>query len=86
MVTGFCAGIAGSILIQQGDYKILRSDNEKYIDRKEFPTVLQPGMTVELCIVLREPVADRHGSKEHRCPRCDHLNSKVITVSGWVSW
>ncbi|KZP32558.1 hypothetical protein FIBSPDRAFT_1036711 [Athelia psychrophila] len=85
VITRFCKNIAGSILIQQGDYKILTSDDEESIDPKDFSTVLQPGITVEMCIVLREPVTDRHGSEQHRCPRCNHVNTKVITVSGWVN-
>lgn len=86
VITGYCKETAGSGLIQQGDYRILSSDDEEYINPTEISTALQPGMTVEMCIVLREPATKRYGREKHRCPRCNHINSKVITVSGWVSW
>lgn len=86
MITGFCKASPGGTLIQKGDYKILSSGDEEFIDPKEFSTVLQPGMMVEMCIVIRQPVADRYGSEEHKCYRCNHINIKVITSSGWVTW
>ncbi|KZP09482.1 hypothetical protein FIBSPDRAFT_239273 [Athelia psychrophila] len=86
VITGFCKDSAGGMLIRRGDYRILSSDDEEFTNPLEIATVLQPGMIVEMSIVLREPVAERYGREEHRCPRCNHINSKVITVSGWVSW
>lgn len=86
MIIGFCKDSAGSMLIQRGDYRILSSDDEEFIKPAEISAVLQPGMTVEMSIVLREPVAERYGSEKHRYPRCNHVNRKVITISGWVSW
>ncbi|KZP05385.1 hypothetical protein FIBSPDRAFT_355117 [Athelia psychrophila] len=61
------------------------TDSAGVINRLHFSTVLQPGMTVEMSVVLHER-AERYGSEEHRCPRCNRINSKVITSSGWVSW
>ncbi|KZP13559.1 hypothetical protein FIBSPDRAFT_131739 [Athelia psychrophila] len=85
VITGFCKYSAGGMLIQRGAYRILSSDDEEFINPTDISTVLQPGMTLEMSIVLREPAAERYGGEEHRCPRCNHINSKVITVSRWVS-
>ncbi|KZP10891.1 hypothetical protein FIBSPDRAFT_937825 [Athelia psychrophila] len=85
VITGFCRDQAGGSRIQRGDYRILSLDDDEVINPTEFHTALQPGMTVGMTIVLREQSQERNSNKEHRCPRCNHINSKVITASGWVS-
>ena len=86
VITGFCRDSFGGALVQRGDYRILKSDDDQVIYPSQFGTILQAGMTVEMSIVLREQAEERWGGEEHRCPRCGHINRKVITSSGWVDW
>ncbi|KAF7979909.1 hypothetical protein HWV62_40306 [Athelia sp. TMB] len=54
VIRGFCKGTYGGALVQRGDYRILRSDDDRVIHHSQFGTILQAGMTVEMSIVLRE--------------------------------
>ena len=86
MIAGFCRDSLGSAFIQQGNYRILKSESDQIIHPLQIGAVLRAGMTVEMSIVLREQAEARSKIEEHRCPRCRHINSKVITASGWVDW
>ena len=86
---GFCGSVAGDEIVRRGDYRILQSEDDRFINPSQFSGSVRPGMTVEMSIVVREQTddrQDRQGTQEHRCPRCKHINQKVITRSGWVSW
>ncbi|KZP08415.1 hypothetical protein FIBSPDRAFT_262250 [Athelia psychrophila] len=85
VIVGYCESFAGDSLVQRGDYRILKQDNNQYIAPSELSTTIRPGMTVEMSIVLRERTPAKHGGAEHKCPRCGRVNRTVITVSGWVS-
>ncbi|KZP09478.1 hypothetical protein FIBSPDRAFT_938474 [Athelia psychrophila] len=90
VITGFCKETAGSGLIQQGDYRILSSDNEEYINPKEISTMLQPGMTVEIRRCNGQfKISPENESvvspEENRCPRYNDVNNKVVIVNGWAS-
>lgn len=65
---------------------ILKQGNDQVITPEELSSTIRPGITVEMSIVLREQAPEEYGGTEHKCPRCSHMNSKVITPSGWVSW
>lgn len=84
IVAGFCKSIAGGAIIQRGDYKILNADDQ-VINPSCMSTMVRPGMTVEITIMMHRK-AEANDGCEHRCPRCSHVNSKVITTSGWVTW
>ena len=85
MIVGFCRGVQGGEIVERGDYRILQQDNDQVIDPDQFSAAIRPEMTVEMSIVMREEM-DEGGAQEHKCPRCQHINQKVFTPSGWVSW
>ncbi|KZP30433.1 hypothetical protein FIBSPDRAFT_777644, partial [Athelia psychrophila] len=82
VITGFCRGVAGDVLIQRGNYRILNSKDDQVINPEEFAIVLRPGMAVGMSIALHEQVEERQGSEGHRCPRCKHINARC---TGWVT-
>ncbi|KZP33717.1 hypothetical protein FIBSPDRAFT_204293 [Athelia psychrophila] len=82
VITGFCRGLAGDGLIRQGNYRILDSENDQIIDPEEFASMLQPGMAVDMSIVVHEQTEERQGSEGYSCPRCQHVNSRY---TGWVT-
>ncbi|KAF7977373.1 hypothetical protein HWV62_3975 [Athelia sp. TMB] len=84
-MAGYCVKSVGGPLIQRGDYKILKPDDDQIIDPSQIGTVLQPGVTVEMGIVLREQAGDMEAGGEYKCPRCRHMNIRIITNSGWVN-
>ncbi|KZP26726.1 hypothetical protein FIBSPDRAFT_1040489 [Athelia psychrophila] len=84
VITGYCKSVAGDALVQRGDYRILNQDDSQVITPAELSTDIHPGMTVEMIIVLRQQKQEDGGS-ENKCPRCSHINKKVITASGWIS-
>ncbi|KZP08420.1 hypothetical protein FIBSPDRAFT_1052392 [Athelia psychrophila] len=85
VIVGHSKSFAGDSLVQRGDYMILKQGNDQVITPEELSSTIRPGITVEMSIVLREQAPEEYGGTEHKCPRCSHMNSKVITPSGWVS-
>ena len=85
MITGFCTSFAGEEIIQRGDYRLLKPDDDQVIQPSNLYIVAQAGKTLEMSIVLHQ---QRHGNSrdERKCPRCKHINRKIITASGWISW
>ncbi|KZP22236.1 hypothetical protein FIBSPDRAFT_489093 [Athelia psychrophila] len=81
VIAGFCSGLAGGVLIQRGNYRILDA-GDQVIDPKEFDILLEPGMAVTMSIVFHEQAEERQDSKGYSCPRCQHINSKC---TGWVT-
>lgn len=82
VITGYCRSSAGNVLVQRGDYKILKQDDQDIIP-SELSAVIHPGMTVEMSIVIRQQTQE---DAEHTCPRCNYANRKVLTNSGWIHW
>ncbi|KZP22985.1 hypothetical protein FIBSPDRAFT_465289 [Athelia psychrophila] len=82
VITGFCRGVAGDVLIRQGNYRILNSEDDQIINPEQFAIVLQPGMAVGMSIVFHEQAEERQGIEGYSCPRCHHVNS---TCTGWVT-
>ena len=86
MVAGFCKDSAGFNLIQRGDYRILGSKDEKFINPEDIAAVLRPGMKVEMSIILFEVEQRKETYKAYNCPRCTHVNKRIVTLSGWSDW
>lgn len=86
MISGFCRTLAGDALVQRGDYRILTPDDDQIIDRSKLSTLVHAGMTVEMSIVLRQNTRGNTSDDERTCPRCRHMNRKVVTKSGWLTW
>ena len=86
MISGFCRDLAGYSFIQQGNYKIWNSEDDKVISREDIAESLGPGMKVEMSIVLRAKAERRQASQVHTCPRCKHVSRKYVTTAGWLDW
>ncbi|KZP18175.1 hypothetical protein FIBSPDRAFT_602091 [Athelia psychrophila] len=82
MISGFCRGVAGDVVILRGDYMILNSEDDQVINPEKFAFVLQPGMAVDMSIVFHEQAERGKGGEGHICPRCQHVNSRC---TGWVN-
>ncbi|KAF7982996.1 hypothetical protein HWV62_24610 [Athelia sp. TMB] len=72
VISGFCKGSAGSAIIQRGDYRILKPNDDVVISRSDISTELRPGMTVEMSIMLHEQAKDNSVPQWSRCPRCKY--------------
>jgi hypothetical protein len=70
--------------VERGDYQIIRGEDSQTIDPLEFAGTVEPGMIVEMSIVLREKTALKN--KMGKCPRCQHTNSTVTAAHGWIEW
>ncbi|KZP15219.1 hypothetical protein FIBSPDRAFT_1048297, partial [Athelia psychrophila] len=82
VITGFCRGVAGDVLIQRGNYRILNSEDDQVINPEEFAIMLQPGMAVGMSIAFHEEAEEGQGSEGYNCPRCKHINARC---TGWVT-
>ncbi|KAF7966141.1 hypothetical protein HWV62_39938 [Athelia sp. TMB] len=85
VISGFCKDTAGYYFIQRGNYRILNSENDSVISRMDISTSLVLGMKVEMSIMLHTQAEGKQGSQAHTCPRCKHVNRKIVTSSGWLS-
>ncbi|KZP08602.1 hypothetical protein FIBSPDRAFT_938930 [Athelia psychrophila] len=83
VIAGYCKSVAGDALVQRGDYRILNRDDSQVITPAELSTVIHPGMTVEMIIVLRQQTQEDAGPG-NKFPRCSHINKKVSAASGWL--
>ncbi|KAF7971158.1 hypothetical protein HWV62_21978 [Athelia sp. TMB] len=86
VISGFCKGFAGDLLVEGGDYRILKTDNDEVIKPSQLSSMIQSGMTVEMSIELHQFVQEESGDEDRTCPRCDHVNVETITITGWMSW
>ncbi|KDR80918.1 hypothetical protein GALMADRAFT_241464 [Galerina marginata CBS 339.88] len=76
ILQGFSRNRIGQRYVDQGDYEIVRPDNDQVIDRSDLCKV-KAGETIEISIVLL--IIDQH---PRRCPRCSRLNS--VSEGGWI--
>jgi hypothetical protein len=76
-----CKDQIGIDFIERGDYEILRAEDNQIIPRSEFGTAVEPGMKLEMSIVLWQ-----ERMNQNKCPRCGHMNSQLPTESGWIKW
>jgi hypothetical protein len=56
------------------------ADDSQIINPSEFASKVEPGMVLEMSIVLRQTNA--HSYNEKKCPRCGHVNSNVTAYRG----
>jgi hypothetical protein len=76
-----CKDRVGINFIQRGDYEVLHAKDNQIIDPSEFASTVEPGMKLEMSIVMRQSTAD-----QTRCPRCGYFNSQVAVCDGWIDW
>lgn len=83
IIRGYCKNRIGVKLIERGDFALMRSDDYQTVDLHNLAEAVQPGMVLEMSIILRE----KHmvGHHPRRCPRCDHINNAPLAEK-WVEW
>jgi hypothetical protein len=50
----------------------------------EFASTVEPGMALEMSIVLRQKDSFQDNGKT--CPRCGHISVSVKPYNGWIEW
>ena len=70
--------------MMRGNYEVIHGHNNKTISPFEFANTVEPGMVLEMSIILRqhEPFQDN----KEKCPRCHHINLNATVTSGWINW
>jgi hypothetical protein len=65
---------------------MMRSEGNEVISPSEFASTVEPGMVLEMNIILRKQ-SDFQANKE-KCPRpqCRHINLNVTATHGWIEW
>lgn len=80
IIKHYCKNRPGSRFVEQGDYEVLRTMDNRIISQSDF--AVQSGMTVEMAIVMRQSTANQ----KNKCPCCDHLNLNATTHHDWIEW
>jgi hypothetical protein len=70
----------GVSYIERGAYEVIRAEDSQIIGPSELASMAQPGMKLEISIVMRQRVAD-----QRKCPRCGYINLRAA-VRGWIEW
>jgi len=81
IIKGYCKDRHGDRRVRWGDYEVIHSDDGHIIEASEFASTVQPGMVLEIGIILRQGEANKK-----KCPRCYHINRHVALTSGWIEW
>jgi hypothetical protein len=62
----------------------VRTADSGSISRSEFASVAEPGMSVELSIIVRQTILSREDKE--KCLRCGFVNSVITSQDGWIEW
>ena len=81
---GYCKDRVGDDYVARGAYGVLQSRDTRIMQPVEFASRVQPGMELEMSIMLRQHNNLRDTRKE--CPRCHFINIGVTYVDAWVEW
>ena len=84
VIKRYCRDGPGNFLVGQGDYQIIRANNSKKIDPSEFVNAVEPEMTLEMSIILRQRTPGQNNKET--CPQCKYINSTPTQTHGWVEW
>lgn len=86
IINGFCKDRVGNRYVTQGDYEVMRPEDNRVISRSEFTVAVEPGMVLEMSIILWKKSAFQ--TNKEKCPRpgCGHLNLNVTATHGWIEW
>ena len=61
---------------------MIHAEDNKIINPSEFASIVEPGMVLEISIVLRQNATfEEH---EEKCPRCGHVNLNMKALDGWI--
>ena len=85
IINGYCNGRVGVNFVKQGDFELIRPEDNRIISPSNFVSAAQPGMVFEMSIVLRQILA-MLGDYKTTCPRCHHVNKAGDSLNGWIEW
>jgi len=60
---------------------VIRAEDNHTVGPSELASTVEPGMKLEMCIVLRQ-----HRAVRKRCPRCNHVGSRIASNNDWLEW
>jgi hypothetical protein len=85
MVKSHTKGRIGDNYVERGDYRILQAQDSRTLTPAEFEQNVQPGMSIEMSIVLRRQITSQDSHMQ--CPRCQLISSITTDDFGdWVEW
>ena len=82
IIMGYCKGYIGGGYVERGEYNMITAEGHTKIGPTEFAREVNPGMILEMSIVLRQ----RTTYNRETCPRCHHINLSLATHNGWIEW
>jgi hypothetical protein len=57
IINGYCKDRVGNHFVERGDYQLVRANGSQTVRRSEFAGVVEPGMVLEMCIILHQQTA-----------------------------
>jgi hypothetical protein len=84
ILRGYFKDRIGQDYVERGDYHVLRAEDSQVINPSELASTVEPGMVIEMSIILRQKFAI--GDNEKACPRCRYINSSRKLINGWIEW
>jgi hypothetical protein len=70
----------------QGDYQVMRSQDSRVISPTEFASTVQPGMMLEMNIILRKNSTFQANKEKCPRPQCRYINLHATASQGWIEW
>ncbi|KIM74362.1 hypothetical protein PILCRDRAFT_828352 [Piloderma croceum F 1598] len=77
-----CRNRVGIDFIERGDYEVICAENSQIVRPSELAHTVQPGMKLEMSILLRPEIAFQDAKET--CPRCHHINLNATVDLGWI--
>jgi len=68
--------------VKRGDYEVIRPYDGQIICPSEFASTVQPGMVLEISIILRRHEAFQ--DIKETCPRCCLIMGNATVANGWI--
>jgi hypothetical protein len=62
---------------------VIRAEDNRIVGPSELASAVEPGMKLEMSILLWKATAFLDKGK---CPRCRHINLDVTVDHGWIQW
>jgi hypothetical protein len=84
MVKRYCKNRIGDHYVEQGDYHVLQTRDSQIIRPADFASSIEPGMALEMSIILRKGMTFQDSRKN--CPRCSSDHTSAAGSDGWVEW
>ena len=83
IIQSYCKNRLGNRFIERADYELVGTVGHGSTSLSEFTSVVKPGMSVELSIIVRQTALLQ---EEQKCLRCGFANSVVTAQNVWIEW